>query len=66
MWPVLRPERQLDDKIAKKETSDAGFDRAGRTHATHPSLSATGIRGYHNLTPAHTPGKRGPAVPSPS
>jgi hypothetical protein len=28
MWPVLRPERQLDDKIAKKETSDAGFEPA--------------------------------------
>lgn len=29
MWPVLRPERQLDRKFAKKkETSDAGFEPA--------------------------------------
>jgi hypothetical protein len=28
MWPVLRPERQLDRKLAKKETSDAGFEPA--------------------------------------
>jgi hypothetical protein len=28
MWSVTRPERQLDRKIAKKKTPDAGFEPA--------------------------------------